>query len=108
MKTESVTGRGLRGFLLRRWHRQVPLATLFWRDMVAVGSLVNVAAGIAGLLMLGLKAGLPASLAVLFAPLPLNALLLAAVWRAADAAPPRQASAYRLGATVWFVVAAVI
>ncbi len=45
-----------RGFLTSRWQRQVPLGTLFWRDMVLAGSAINLAAAFAGLMALGLKA----------------------------------------------------
>ncbi len=108
MQADSVTGRGPLAFLVRRWRRQVPLETLFWRDMIVIASLINVAAGAAGLVSLGLKAGVGLSVAVLLAPLPYNAFLLAAVWRTADRVGPQTASAYRLGATLWFLAATII
>lgn len=108
MQTESVTGRGPRAFLSRRWNRRVPLATIFWRDMIVVASIVNVLAGALGLMLLGLKVGTVPSLVVLFAPLPYNAFLLASVWRTADLARPAIADAYRLGATLWFLAATII
>lgn len=108
MHTNNVQGRGPLAFLLRRWRRQVPLATVFWRDMIAIGSIINLVAGVTGLLMLGLKAGVAPSLLVLFAPIPYNILILIAVWRAADIADTRQAGAYRFGAVLWFLAATVI
>ena len=37
------TGRtGLFAFFARRWQRQVPLGTLFWRDVIVVGTLINI------------------------------------------------------------------
>ncbi len=108
MNADSIPSRGPWGFLLRRWRRQVPLATLFWRDMIVIASIVNVAAGATALILLGLKAGAAASMIVFLAPLPYNAFLLAAVWRATDLADALRANAYRLGASLWFVAAAII
>lgn len=76
--------------------------------MLVIGSMINIIAFAAGLLMLGLKAGVAVSLTVLFAPIPCNILLLVVVWRAADLADARKAGAYRLGATLWFVAAAIV
>ena len=108
MQTDDSSGPEPFAFLLRRWRRQVPIATLFWRDMILFGSIINIVAGAMGLLMLGLKAGLMLSLLVLFAPLPANIILLIAVWRAADIAGARQAVSYRSGAVLWFLAATVI
>lgn len=108
MNADCITSRGPWPFLLRRWRRQVPLATLFWRDMIAIASIVNLAAAAAALILLGVKAGPTASLTVLLAPLPYNAFLLAAVWRATDLVDALRANAYRLGASLWFVAAAII
>ena len=41
------------GFFSRRWRRQVPLGTLFWRDMVVVGSGINLVAAFVALMALG-------------------------------------------------------
>lgn len=108
MQTDSATGRGPLAFLRRRWRRQIPLATLFWRDMIVVASIINIVAGAAGLILLGLKLGTAPSLAVLLAPVPYNIFLLASVWPTADLARPVTADAYRLGATLWFLAAVII
>ena len=76
--------------------------------MIVVASIINIVAGAAGLILLGLKLGTAPSLAVLLAPVPYNIFLLASVWPTADLARPVTADAYRLGATLWFLAAVII
>jgi hypothetical protein len=68
-------------FFRSRWHGQVPLKVLLWRDTVWVGTLVNVAASFLALAALALGAPTGLAVAVHFAPLPYNVFLLAAVLR---------------------------
>lgn len=96
------------GFLASRWRRQVPLGTLFWRDMLVVGSAVNLVAAFAGLMALGFKAGLPVALLVFHLPLPYNIFIAGAVWRTADIAAPRAASSARAGAALWLLATLLI
>jgi hypothetical protein len=71
-------------YFSRRWQGQVPAATLFWRDMLVVGTLINLTATALGLMMIvnGIHAGF--AVAMHFLPLPYNAFLLAALNRAPD------------------------
>jgi hypothetical protein len=96
------------GFFASRWGRQVPLGLLFWRDMVVVGSAINLAAAFAGLMALGFKAGLPVAMLIIHSPLPYNLFLAAAVWRTADVAEPRAAASARLGAALWLLLATLL
>lgn len=41
----------LGGFFARRWRGNVPLSLLLWRDMLGVGSLVNMACTVLALVM---------------------------------------------------------
>jgi hypothetical protein len=95
-------------FFSRRWRRQVPLGTLFWRDMIVVGSVINLAAAFVALMALGLKAGLMVTILIFHAPLPYNIFLVASVWRAADIADPKTASSARFGAAIWLAVATLL
>ncbi|MEW9808082.1 hypothetical protein [Mesorhizobium marinum] len=101
-------GGGPAAFFFRRWRREVPLGLLFWRDMVVVGSLVNLVAAFGGLVALGLKADLATAMAIFFAPLPYNVFLAAAVWRTADLVPDGQAWTARTGAALWLALATVL
>lgn len=105
--TNSQTG-GALGYFARRWRREVPLGLLFWRDMVIAGSLLNLACAFLALMALGLKAGSLTAVLIAFAPMPFNIFLVAAVWRAADAVQPSQATTARLGAALWLVLATVV
>ena len=71
-------------YFSRRWQGQVPVAILFWRDMLGVGTLINLAATALALAVIinDIHAGF--ALALHFAPLPFNIFLLAALDRAPD------------------------
>jgi hypothetical protein len=96
-----------RRFFADRWRGDVPIARLFWRDMVVVGSLVNAAATLAALAVLA--AGQPAwlSVAVFAAPLPYNLFLVFSVWRTA-ARTSKWASAYQVAAALWLILALIL
>lgn len=108
MLMEVTRGTGPFAFFVRRWRRQVPLGLLFWRDMIVVGSALNLAFAFAGLMALGFKAGPAIAIAVFHAPLPYNFFLFAAVWRTAELAPPATASTVRFGAIAWLIATALI
>jgi hypothetical protein len=95
-------------FFASRWRGEAPLDRLFWRDMVLVGTLLNLFTTAAAIVLLGLKAPLAAVLAVHFLPLPYNIFLFAAVWRTADAAGNAKAAFFRSAALLWLVAATVI
>ena len=71
------------GFFARRWRGQVPLRTVFWRDMLAVGTAVNVLVTFVALIAASQGAPTWAAVAIHFAPMPYNLFLLVAVARAA-------------------------
>ncbi len=93
------------GFLAARWSGEVPLSTVFWRDMLLVGSAINVAALIAALTALQGGASTAAVMAVYLAPVPWNLFLFAAVWRAAPREPEPWRSAARFAAFGWLALA---
>jgi hypothetical protein len=105
----EVTGRaGPLSFFVRRWRRQVPLGLLFWRDMILVGSALNLAAAFAGLMALGFKADLLVAMLVFHVPLPYNFFIVGAIWRTADLADAAKASSSRFGAVLWLVAVTVL
>lgn len=71
-------------YFSRRWYGRVPLAVLLWRDMLGVGTLVNLIATILALaaIIQGAHAGF--AVALHLAPMPYNLFLFAALWRAPD------------------------
>ena len=91
------------GFFASRWRGQVPLGRLLWRDMLAVGSLVNLVASLFALALAAKSAPLGLAAALHLAPLPYNAFLLAAVWRHPQRSPVQAALA-----AGWFLLALVV
>jgi hypothetical protein len=91
---DSTTRR--RGYFARRWHGDVPVAVLLWRDMLALGTLLNMAVTFAALFMLAQGVHLSIAAAVHFSPTPYNAFLVAAIWRS-----PRRTSVTAAIAIAW-------
>lgn len=97
-----------RSFFRSRWDGQVRLDRLFWRDMVLVGTAINVASSVAALILLGLKMPLGLVLAVHFAPVPYNIFLTSAVWRTAERTGGAKASLAMLGSALWLIATVVV
>ena len=90
-------------FFARRWRGEVPMRTLLWRDLLAVGTAVNLLATFGAVIALAQQAPAWLVAAIHFGPLPYNLFLFAAVGRA----PGRTAPACAVAA-VWLVVMTVI
>lgn len=90
-------------FFARRWRGEVPLATLFWRDMVVVGSAINLLATFTALMLAAQGVALAIAVAVHFAPLPHNVFLVAVVGRS-----PQRTATLSAGAACWFALAVLI
>ena len=95
------------GFFRLRWQGEVPIDRLFWRDMVVVGTAINVASSVVALILLGLKLPLVVVLAVHFAPVPYNIFLTIAVWRTAEQSGAK-ASLLLLGSALWLIAMVVV
>jgi hypothetical protein len=98
---------GVAGYFRSRWNGELPLATLFWRDMVVVGTTVNVASTLTAVLLLALAAPAPLAMALHFAPVPWNLFLFASVWRSTARLKPTAAFAWQSMAALWLVLAVV-
>ncbi|WP_395058462.1 hypothetical protein [Polaromonas sp.] len=86
------------GFFSRRWHGQVPLRLLFWRDMLLVGTGINLAAAFVVLMLMAQGVSLGLAIALHFSLVPYNLFLTLAVWRS------RQGTlAMTLVAVLWLV-----
>lgn len=98
---------GNAGFFRARWLGQVPIDRLFWRDMLLVGTVINIASSAVALIVLGLKLPLWVVLAVHFAPVPYNIFLTIAVWRTAETSGTK-ATLMLLGSALWLIATAVV
>ena len=87
----------------RRWRGQVPLSTLLWRDMLNIGTALNVVATFAALMLVARGTHSALVAAVHFAPLPYNVFLCTAIWRS----PGRPTQGGLLSA-LWLAVMALV
>lgn len=69
------------GFIGSRWRGETSLAVLYWRDILAVGSILNLFTGFAALILAAQGVDLVIAAVVHFAVLPYNVFLVAALWR---------------------------
>lgn len=99
---------GAARFLSARWHGEVPLATLFWRDMLVVGTALNLALAFAALMALGFKAPLWVALTFQFAAVPYNVFLFLAVGKRARLERKQGAGFFTATALAWLVAAALV
>ena len=95
------------GFFRARWGAETPLDRLFWRDMVFVGTTINIASSALALVLLGLKLPLWLVLAVHFLPVPYNIFLALSVWRTAEKTGGAKASLMMLGSALWLIATVV-
>ena len=82
----------------------MPLETVFWRDMLLVGTAINLVVGGSAILLL--VYGMPTAICLLvfFSALPWNLFLFLSVWRSAENAKAPGALVAKIGAALWFVL----
>ena len=68
-------------FLRSRWRGETSLAVLYWRDILVIGSLINLFTGFAALMLAAQGVSLVIAAVVHFALLPYNVFLVVALWR---------------------------
>ena len=90
-------------FFRSRWRGEAMAGTLFWRDMMFVGSFVNLLTGFVALMLVAQGAVLWLAAVVHFAFLPYNAFLVMALWRT-----PRCSQLMRSTSLVWLALMTLI
>jgi hypothetical protein len=85
------------GFWGRRWRGQAAWRVLFWRDMLTVGTVINLCTGFAALMLISQGQPIAWALAVHFLPVPYNAFLLASLWRT-----PGRPDRVKFAGCAWF------
>ncbi|MGB4359178.1 MAG: hypothetical protein WBJ19_02050 [Rhodoferax sp.] len=68
-------------FFGSRWRSAAHLSQLYWRDMMIVGSLINLFTGFTALMIAAQGGDLRVAAMVHFATLPYNVFLVLALWR---------------------------
>lgn len=69
------------GFIRSRWRGQTSPEVLYWRGILAIGSLTNLFTSFAALMLAAQGVNLLIAAVVHFAMLPYNAFLVVALWR---------------------------
>jgi hypothetical protein len=90
-------------FFSHRWRGQVPVRVLFWRDMLLVGSVLNLLLTFVALMLAAKGAGAGTAALVHFAPLPYNLFLFASLRRA-----PNRHPAHLAAGLAWLVLMTVV
>ncbi|MBC7939362.1 MAG: hypothetical protein H7Z19_06280 [Chitinophagaceae bacterium] len=79
------------------------MRTLFWRDMLGVGTVINLLASFVALMAASQGVDIRVAAALHFAPLPYNLFLFMVVWRA-----PKRTLFTSSIAAVWLAVMTVV
>jgi hypothetical protein len=92
----------LKTFISHRWQGRIGWHTLFWRDLLVIGTGLNLL--MTGTALVLLSQGVPAQWALLvhLLPLPYNLLIVSSIW----SAPKRPAVV--LGASLFWLVLFVL
>lgn len=87
---------------------EVPLKVAFLYDMLIIGTLVNVTAGLCALAAVPL--GLPGwvAIAIFLLPQPYNLMLLVSVWRSANREKSRWGDVAQIAAVIWLPAVLII
>ena len=90
-------------FFRSRWRGEAMAGTLFWRDMMFVGSFVNLLTGFVALMLVAQGVVIWMAALVHFVCLPYNAFLVMALWRT-----PRCSQLMRWTSLVWLALMTLI
>jgi hypothetical protein len=88
----------------RRLAGEVPLDEAFYNDMLAVGSMVNIAIGLCAFAMIAADFPIWLPIIVFLSPQPYNIILLISVFRSASQSQGRRTDFMKAATIVWFVV----
>ena len=89
--------------MVSRWRGETAPAVLYWKDIVVVGSVINLVTSFAALMLAAQGVHLAIAVAVHFSLLPYNAFLVMALWRT-----PRCSRAMAWTSALWLVVMMVV
>ena len=96
------------GYFRRRWRGELPLARVFWNDMLLVGTIVNATTTLLSIFLVTSGVAKALAAATFFSPLPFNIFLVVSVWRSADAARGTAALAAKTAAVAWLLTATIL
>jgi hypothetical protein len=98
----------MKSFFLARLRGDAPLQTVFWRDMVLIGTGLNVISSAMMLMLIAAEASNRTALIAHFAPTPWNLFLFYSVWRASDRLAGATGSMVKTCAAGWLALMLII
>ena len=96
------------GYVRRLWTGELPLARVFWIDMLFVGTLINFVTLLAAILLFAGKERPGMAVAIFLLHIPYNILVFTGVWRSAAREAAEQRWFARSVAAIWFVAGFLI
>ena len=94
----------MRDAIRHRLSGELPLSQVFFHDMLAIGSMVNIAIGLCAFAMIAADWPIWLPVATFLVPQLYNIILLIAVWRSASRGRSLSADLVKVAAMVWFVI----
>lgn len=96
------------GFLQTRWNGEAPMETVFLRDMLLVGTTVNIACAVAAWTMRSADMHVLFPLLARMLPVPWTLFLFVAVWRSAERDGGSACLSVKVIAVMWLITMFVI
>ena len=87
---------------------EVPLTRILFHDMLLIGTMVNIVAGLATLAAFSLDFPVWAAIAIFLSPVPYNIILCVSVWRSAAREAPRWREIARIVTVIWFPMMLIV
>ena len=98
----------IRAYIRERIDGTVPLGTVFWRDMMLIGTVLAVVSTAVALAVFAGDAPTALGVFVFLSPLPYNVLVTMGVWKAAEQATPVWRDLARIAALLWLIAATIL
>jgi hypothetical protein len=77
----QVSTTAVQAFFAARWHGDLPIRRLFWWDMLATATFLNLVFVFVALILLAKRLDPALSMAVIWLPVPYNLFLVSCLWR---------------------------
>jgi hypothetical protein len=99
--------KGLLSYFRRLWRGDLPLARVFWTDMLVIGTLVNLGTLILAVLLFGMDAPLVYGVVLFLVHIPYSIVLFVGVCRSAARERSTWSMPAQAAAVVWLIAAMV-